>query len=360
MARICIYLFGSPHIDAPDGTRLFDRPPGATALLAYLLLHPHAISRDLLTSELWSELAQDRARRCLNTALWRLRQALEPDGVPRGRYLVTGPTGAVEFRQDGDTWIDVCAFEHCLRRLLVRSAEELGADDIRDWYQALALHSGPLLVGFDQEWAEAERQRLGQLRTEALIGLMRAHHARGESRQAVTLGTQVLAEDPLREDVHQELMAVYLETGQRTLALRQYETCRRLLREELGASPLAYTQELFRRSLADGMEPARVPASRLGSARRPGHVQPGPAAPQRVGAPGRPDAGAPATPAEIADADTALRASARAFRLSCAALRDLVSELDTLAVTANKCADLIRAVVPGDDGAPLEWPETGR
>jgi DNA-binding SARP family transcriptional activator len=355
MARICIYLFGSPHIDTPDGMRLFDRPRAATALLAYLLLHPHAVSRDMLTSELWGELAQDRARRCLNTALWRLRQALEPNGVPRGRYLMTGRTGAVEFRQDSDSWIDVKAFERCLRRLLARPTEELGADDIRDWYQGLALYSGPLLVGFDQDWTEFERQRLWQLRMEALIGLMRAHHARGEPSQAVRLATQVLAEDPLREDVHQELMAVYLETGQRTLALRQYEACRRVLREELGATPLAYTQELFQRGLDDGIELARASPARPVPTHWPGHVQPVPAAPRHLGAARKPDENTPAIPREIAGA----RTHKQAIPLTGATLRDLASQLDTLAAAAAGCAALIDAVVPEEDGKPLEWPETG-
>jgi DNA-binding SARP family transcriptional activator len=62
---------------------------GTQALLAYLLPQPHPVPRDVLADVFWEEHAPDQARSNLNTAIWRLRQALEPDGVQSQTYLIS-------------------------------------------------------------------------------------------------------------------------------------------------------------------------------------------------------------------------------------------------------------------------------
>jgi DNA-binding SARP family transcriptional activator len=61
----------------------------------------------------------------------------------------------------------------------------------------------------------------------------------------------ILDEDPLREEIHRELMVLYWESGQRSLGLRQFEICRTALSEELGAPPMAETISLYQQLLSD-------------------------------------------------------------------------------------------------------------
>jgi len=69
-------------------------------LLAYLLLFRHRFhTREVLADLFWGDQSEDRARKCLSTALWRLRKVLEPDGIRRGTYLVTTSRGEVGFNQ---------------------------------------------------------------------------------------------------------------------------------------------------------------------------------------------------------------------------------------------------------------------
>jgi DNA-binding SARP family transcriptional activator len=51
------------------------------------------------------------------------------------------------------------------------------------------------------------------------------------------------------EDVHRDLMDVLCRSGKRTQALRQFEACRRALREEFDAVPVLETETLYRRIL---------------------------------------------------------------------------------------------------------------
>jgi DNA-binding SARP family transcriptional activator len=66
-----------------------------------------------------------------------------------------------------------------------------------------------------------------------------------EIPRALTYGQKILAADPLREDVHRQMMRMYMRNGQRSLAVKQYNTCFESLKAELGIPPMPETQELF-------------------------------------------------------------------------------------------------------------------
>src|SRR5688572_16445745 len=90
MALLRIQLFGAvrvSHADQPRDARLIHT---VQALLAWLVLNRRKThAREALAGIFWGEQREDRARSCLSTALWRLKQAIEPDGVPQGAYLIS-------------------------------------------------------------------------------------------------------------------------------------------------------------------------------------------------------------------------------------------------------------------------------
>jgi DNA-binding SARP family transcriptional activator len=199
------------------------------SLLAWLLLNRRkAHARETLAAIFWGEQTEARARSCLSTALWRLRQVLEPDGVPRGTYLIAQPS-VVGFNCDSDYWLDVAAFEDGAGR---------GSEE------AVACYTGDLLEGFYDDWALRERERLRMLYLDCLGRLLHRHSATGALDRALDCGRQILALDPLREDVHREVIRLHVRSGQRALALQQYDSCRTALEEELGVEPMEETRAL--------------------------------------------------------------------------------------------------------------------
>jgi DNA-binding SARP family transcriptional activator len=92
-----------------------------------------------------------------------------------------------------------------------------------------------------------------------LAHLMQYYRHQGSHAQAVAYGEAILQRDPLREEIHRELMRSYVANGQRALALRQYERCRQVLAEELGIPPMEETQLLRRQILAGSAPP--IPAA---------------------------------------------------------------------------------------------------
>lgn len=61
----------------------------------------------------------------------------------------------------------------------------------------------------------------------------------------------MLVLDNLLEDAHYGLMRCYLKQGKRSLALRQYQRCSTILRDELGITPGATIQRLYQRLVGE-------------------------------------------------------------------------------------------------------------
>jgi DNA-binding SARP family transcriptional activator len=232
--------------------RLFDRPLAgfpnqqAYSLLCFLLLNRgRSHHRERLAALFWGDHSQERARSCLNTALWRLRQALEPDAAQRGTYLVTTGAGEVGFNQESDYWLDVATFEESCDQVLAGPVEAMQAADVEVLEKAIGLYSGELLEGLYEDWALRERERLRRLYLNSLARLMQYHKHHQALEAALACGQRILDQAPLREEIHREMMRLYLANGQRARAVRQYQICSEVLDSELGIPPMEETQTLF-------------------------------------------------------------------------------------------------------------------
>ena len=208
-------------------------------LLAYLLLQRHrSHPRETLADLFWGGYDQDRARGCLNTTLWRLRQVLEPDGISRGTYLLTFSNGNVGFNPESDHWLDVSTFEDKCNTVLTKPMQAMEETEAQTLRSALQLYAGELLEGFYDDWVLREQERLRQLYLNSLAHLMRYCSHRKVFEESLACGHQILERDPLREDIHREMMRLYLASGQRALAVRQYQICCEILSDELDILPL--------------------------------------------------------------------------------------------------------------------------
>jgi DNA-binding SARP family transcriptional activator len=258
MTVLRITLFGELQI-ARDDVPLTSHVTHTTqALLAYLLLQPRrAQPREVLADVLWSERSQEQARSCLSTALWRLRRILEPEGTPAGTYLIAQPSGEVSFNWQSAHWLDMAAFENKARQGLARPYEILTVEEAHQLEEAVQLYIGDLLEGFYADWALRERERLRSLYLNTLAHLMRFYQRQALFEKGLLYGQKILDIDPLREEVHRDMMRLYAANGQRPLAIRQYQLCCDLLARELGIAPMDETQSLYAHLIAE--QPA-VPA----------------------------------------------------------------------------------------------------
>ena len=116
---------------------------------------------------------------------------------------------------------------------------------------AAALWTGtPLPEEEYADWATGWREELEALLHRVLVALGDEHRAAGDELAVAAVARRLVALDPLDEGAHRMLITAHARTGRRSLALRQYLECRRLLVEGAGIEPDADTTGLQRRVLA--------------------------------------------------------------------------------------------------------------
>ena len=245
MGILQVVLLGGVHLTHNNWLTQATLTREMQTLLAYLLLHRHRVHpREILAGIFWAEHSQEKARRALNTALWRLKKALEPEGIPAGTYL-SSHAEEVGFNDQSQYWLDVEVFERETLHLMTCSTQTAGEPHVQALEKVLELYRGELLENHYEDWALQERERLRAIYLKSLLYLMQYYQFHRAYEKASAYGQQILNLDPLREDIHRDMMSLYLESGQRPLAARQYEICRSTLAKELGILPMEETQILY-------------------------------------------------------------------------------------------------------------------
>ncbi len=207
----------------------------AQALLFYLAVTGHTQSRSVLAGLLWPEMPEADARMNLRQALTTLRRTI-------GDYLIA-TRHDVTFNQERPYQLDTQIFDRVM-------AEE--AQDVDLLHQAIELYQGDFLDGFSlrqtlefEDWMLMERAKFRQMALQALQRLIDHHNQAGDYPLAIDYANQLLMLEPWHEATHRQLMSLLARNGQPSAALAQYETCCKILADELGVEPLPETTELY-------------------------------------------------------------------------------------------------------------------
>ena len=202
-------------------------------LLAILCLHVGSVVRSAALEEHLSLSAG-----ALRTSISRLRRVIGPD------VLVGGPAG-YELRAD----VDVVAYEQ-----LVSEAHDADAVSSRAALErARSLWQGTPYDEFAHEpWAKVEVCRLGELHAAAMEELVALLLDAGDDAAAMAILVPLIDEHPYRDPLRGLLMRALWQVGRTTEALREFQTYRALLRDDIGAEPSAALVDLDRAIVAGG------------------------------------------------------------------------------------------------------------
>ena len=117
------------------------------------------------------------------------------------------------------------------RRLLGEADELTAAPFLPEWPYA--------------PWSDDRRHEVDELQRELLARFAADLASVGRHDAAAARYRRLLVIEPEREAWYRELMRVYAASGERAMALRQYQACRARLRHELGIEPGAETHDLY-------------------------------------------------------------------------------------------------------------------
>ncbi|WP_432170980.1 BTAD domain-containing putative transcriptional regulator [Streptomyces sp. 1222.5] len=293
--------------DARDeGVRAIGSPK-VRALLAALLLEPgRVVSVESLKDALWGGAPPVSAQASLHNHVARLRRLLDdPDrlrAVPPG-YLLRVDHGE----------LDVHVFDGQVTEARAAHARREWPGVVRACTAALALWRGTPLGGLPADFGGyALVERLEEARRLLLEWRYDAEVALGGARLAALVPelTALVAEYPLREAYHRQLMLALHRTGRQAEALAVHRDLRARLVEELGVEPgpavRAAHAEVLRESDGEprpGAEHGDAPERGLGTA------------PQQPTAAGRPDGVAARTSSATTHPDGAARQTPRPAQL---------------------------------------------
>ena len=216
----------------------------AKLLCAFLFLHNRSLYRDKLMELFWPGSGVLAARNCLNVTVHQIRscfQEIIPDYpfiLFRDECYCVNPE--IEVNRDIDVfkmhWRSAKAYDNDRNYKAALFEYELAASVYRGDFMEDELY---------ERWIENERESLKESYLLILDRISYFYSMNGKPDIAVDLCNQILCKDECREDIHRRIMKCYTRIGQPQRALKQFEKCKKVLREELEVKPTRKTIELY-------------------------------------------------------------------------------------------------------------------
>jgi DNA-binding SARP family transcriptional activator/class 3 adenylate cyclase len=213
-------------------------PTKQRALLALLLLNPgRTMPIARLVDDLWGDEPPASARKVIQIYVSRLRKLL-PDGMLQ--------THAAGYRLEvAREEVDLFRFERLHAEGQVALEQGRSAEAARALREGLALWRGSPLVEFESEpFARLEGTRLEELHMAALEERIDADLELGRHADLVGELETLVARQPLRERLLEQLMLALYRSGRQADALAVFRERKRALADELGIEPSQALRDL--------------------------------------------------------------------------------------------------------------------
>lgn len=250
--RVC--FFGNFEILVDGGVLSLGANARALAILKYLLANrSRPVSRDYLMAWLWPESNAKRARWSLNSAIHTLRK-ISDEWTSRASHtsFVVFEGGRYRLCPSLRVSTDVNEFDAHYERGRRLAGEGRMLEAAAEYEKAVRLYRGDYLVEeLYEDWTMVERERLINAYVGALTRLAGYYAETARYEEGVRACYRILEKEPCHEGAYRVLMECYAGLGLPTLAGRQYQLCKEILRRKRGVSPSLETQTLYRHVLGN-------------------------------------------------------------------------------------------------------------
>jgi DNA-binding SARP family transcriptional activator len=220
--------------------------PGRQGRLALALLaaeRHHPVATDRLVDALWGPLPPTDAPGALASIVSKLRAAFRRVGAEQPGVIAAG-AGTYQLRLAPGGSIDLEDARHAIDR--ADGARRRGDVDAA-WALAtvaVAISRRGFLPGESADWVLATQRELARIAQRGYSCLAWVWTIREDRSLAVAMAEHAVDVEPLHEPSWRQLMDVHARFGSRADALRAFQRCRALLRDELGVGPDAETLRL--------------------------------------------------------------------------------------------------------------------
>ena len=223
------------------------------ALLAYLAIEsdrPH--QREALAEMFWPDKPDGYARTNLRQALSGIRQAVQNQKTQPSFLLVSDEF--VQVNPQSHVEIDSKIFDQIFED--ISSHQHQSADScptcIASLNELIKLYRGDFLdecllsnTFVFQEWVLFQREHYFRRLLTSIHYLIKHYQNSGEIKTALEYAYRQANLAPLEESAHRQLMLLLAMDGRRSAAMEQYQTCCRILADELEVTPDIETTALY-------------------------------------------------------------------------------------------------------------------
>ena len=208
----------------------------ARDLFLYLLTRPSGASKDTIGLTFWPNHSPEQLNSQFKKTMYRLRQVLGREAV------LLDEVGHYYFNPNLDYDYDVEAFD-----MAIQQAETLTdvRDKIANYEIAINIYQGLFLAELDWMWVLVEQERLSKAYKRAILQLVEFYQETREHSRSLAYCELGLTEDPTAEEIHRLAMRSYVAVGDYVAVARQFETCQRILDQEVSLPVSPETKNLY-------------------------------------------------------------------------------------------------------------------
>ncbi len=240
--RLEVYALGRGHVLA-NGQPITNWDGALPRNLFFYFMDNHLVTRNDIFEVFWPNLPVKEATNVFHVTKRKISERIGLKIDEEGSYELTQYSGG--FYTPSDKLIrhyDAADFQLAVEQGMLESDDER-AEEL--FLQAVELYRAPFLQTVDMSWVSERRKALRDLFAQALIGLGRIQKRRNNDMEAISYFIRALRQVPTREDVHREVMLLYIQNKMYDDAREQYTRLANELDSILGIGPSRETKDLL-------------------------------------------------------------------------------------------------------------------
>jgi DNA-binding SARP family transcriptional activator len=238
-----VYSFGRGHA-LVNGQEIGNWDGALPRYLFFYFMDYNLVTRDDIFGTFWPQLSVKEATNVFHVTKRKISERISTKiGDPDGNYELTQYVSGFYVPSDKVVrHYDVHDFQEAVERATITTDPQ---EEEMLYRRAVDIYRAPFLETIEMAWTRDRRAHLRRLYAQALIGLGGISRGRGDHELALGYYTRALKETPTREDIHREVMSLYLEMGRADAARQQYAYLENVLNDHLKIEPSRESRELL-------------------------------------------------------------------------------------------------------------------
>lgn len=247
MTRIKFALLGNPDIYCDDKSIVSNFSSKSLALLFFLTINnDKKYTREYLASILWPDSNKEASFSNLRYNLWKINSCFKNN---IGLEIIYTKNDKIGFVNEFEYEVDINQLKKISNSNKLVNLERLSI-----------IYKGEFLEGFYlkkcleyNDWVFFERERIQRLYFSILKCLLKKYSENKMYRKEIDLLEKMIKINPFNEELYSKLIKIFIKKGEKSKALKYYNRCINVFRENLNISP----KESFK-SLLDGIKNTRT------------------------------------------------------------------------------------------------------